>query len=336
MVERRRLPTVSIVIPTYNEEKNIEKCLKAVFGQDYPGELLEVFVVDGYSADDTVEISRRYPVKLIFNRARDAQVGKMMALNRAGGELFIYLDADIEMRGRDCLRKMVYPLQIESDVIGSFTRAFSKKGESALNRYLSYHPTQCDPLYEFFSPDIEETVILKKEHYQLCQYRPWKIVPAGLCLYNREKILKTKIGQMEKFMDLDNLAILVRAGYDKFAYVPSAGYYHPHVRNLCHLIRKRLRNIEKNYLPHLEEREYRWFELNTKKDIVKIIFWVIYANLLIPAIISGIIKAIKYRDIACLYEPVVTLLVTDSIIFGFLRCSRGRAMVKKMIKVFLP
>ncbi len=326
------LASISIVIPTYNEERNIDRCLKAVFDQDYPKELLEVFVVDGYSRDNTVKVAQKYPIELLYNKARDAQVGKMMALRRAKGELFIYFDADIELRGRDWLKRMVYPLQSESDIIGSFTRDLSKEGDSALNRYLTYHPLQCDPLYQFFSPSIEETVILKKEGYQICQYKPGKIVPAGLCLYRRDKILKTQIGQMEKFMELDNLAILVKAGYDKFAYVPSAGYYHPHVRNLRHLIRKRLRNIEKNYLPHLAEREYRWFDLSAKKDVMKITLWIIYANLLIPAVIRGGIKTIKYRDIACMYEPVVTLLVTDSIIFGFLRRPKGRGMVGKMIK----
>lgn len=335
MEEKKRLPTISIVIPTYNEEKNIDKCLKAIFSQDYPKELLEAFVVDGYSTDDTVQIAQKYPIKLIYNKARDAQVGKMMALKRVKGELFIYFDADIELRGRDWLRKMIYPLQSESDVIGSFTRAYSRKDDSALNRYLTYHPTQCDPLYEFFSPSIKETVILKKKNYQICQYKLGKIVPAGLCLYRREKILKTKIGQMEKFMELDNLAILVKMGYDKFAYVPSAGYFHPHIKGMRHLIRKRLRNIEKNYLPHLEEREYRWFDLNTKKGVIKIIFWIIYAHLLVPAFIKGVIKTIKHKDIACMYEPIVTVGVTDAVIFGFLGHPKGRGMVKKMLRNFL-
>lgn len=329
------LASISIVIPTYNEERNIDRCLKAVFNQDYPKELLEVFVVDGYSRDNTVKVAQKYPIKLLYNKARDAQIGKMMALRGAKGELFIYLDADIELRGRDWLKRMVYPLQRESDIIGSFTRNLSKEGDSALNRYLTYHPLQCDPLYGFFSPTIEETMILEKEGYQICQYGLRKIVPAGHCLYRREKILKTKIGQMEKFMELDNLVILVKEGYDKFAYVPSAGYYHRHVRNLRHLIRKRSRNIEKNYLPHLQEREYKWVDLSARKDVMKVTLWIIYANLVIPATIRGIIKTVKCRDIACMYEPVVTSVLTDAIIFVFLRHPEGRGMVRKAISGFL-
>ena len=51
-------PTISIVIPAYNEEHFIEDCLNSVYQQDYPKELLEVIVVDGNSHDRTAEIIR--------------------------------------------------------------------------------------------------------------------------------------------------------------------------------------------------------------------------------------------------------------------------------------
>lgn len=325
-------PSICIAIPTYNEEENISGCLGAIFKQDYPKELLEVVVVDGYSTDATVKIAQKYPVTLLYNKDRDAHIGKMIGLQQTKCDLYTFVDTDMEIVGRDWLRKMVLPLVKRPEIIGSFCRIVSRKEEPSLNRYLSYHPLQYDPLYSFFSPDIENTIIEERKDYRLCQYGLGKVPPVGRCLYRREKILKTRIGQMNKFMDLDNLVILVKAGYDKFAYVSSAEYYHPHVKNIRHLIRKRLRNIEKNYLPHLEEREYRWFDLNTKKGVIKIIFWIIYAHLLIPAVIKGIIKTVKYRDIACMYEPVVTLLLTDAVIFGFLKHSKGRSMVKKMIK----
>ena len=49
----RGLPTVSIVLPVRNEGSNIQDCLVSVFGQDYPGEILEVVAVDGGSTDGT-------------------------------------------------------------------------------------------------------------------------------------------------------------------------------------------------------------------------------------------------------------------------------------------
>ncbi|MFH0779076.1 MAG: glycosyltransferase, partial [Candidatus Eisenbacteria bacterium] len=49
-------PKVTVVVPVRNEEANIGRCLKALLSQDYPGEKLEIIVVDGMSTDGSVDI----------------------------------------------------------------------------------------------------------------------------------------------------------------------------------------------------------------------------------------------------------------------------------------
>ncbi len=46
-------PCVSIVIPSYNRAKELERCLYALFGLDYPVQCLEIIVVDDASTDET-------------------------------------------------------------------------------------------------------------------------------------------------------------------------------------------------------------------------------------------------------------------------------------------
>lgn len=58
MVTNLELPKTSIIIPSRNEEKFIEKCVKSFLDCDYPGELIEVIVVDGMSEDGTRKIVR--------------------------------------------------------------------------------------------------------------------------------------------------------------------------------------------------------------------------------------------------------------------------------------
>lgn len=53
-----KLP-ISVIILTYNEEKNIEKCLKSVYGW-----VDEIFVVDSFSTDRTLEIAKKYTDKI--------------------------------------------------------------------------------------------------------------------------------------------------------------------------------------------------------------------------------------------------------------------------------
>ena len=49
------LPTVSVIIPTYNEERNVDQCLNSLKIQSYPHEKMEVIVVDDGSTDRTSE-----------------------------------------------------------------------------------------------------------------------------------------------------------------------------------------------------------------------------------------------------------------------------------------
>lgn len=57
-----RLP-VSVIILTYNEEENVESCLKSIC------ELAdEIFVIDSGSTDSTLEISKRYTDKIFYHR----------------------------------------------------------------------------------------------------------------------------------------------------------------------------------------------------------------------------------------------------------------------------
>jgi cellulose synthase/poly-beta-1,6-N-acetylglucosamine synthase-like glycosyltransferase len=53
-------PKVSVIVPTYNEAKFIEKKLEDIARQNYPKELLEIIVIDSASTDGTAELARRW------------------------------------------------------------------------------------------------------------------------------------------------------------------------------------------------------------------------------------------------------------------------------------
>ena len=155
-------PKISIVIPTFNEEKNIQNCLESIFRQQYPKDKLEVLVVDDNSTDRTLEISKRFPVKILISGKKHGEVSKMVGFKVVTGEYYMYLDADIELVGNNWFQKMIRPLEENKDVVGVFTWEGSRKTDSALERYLSFDVLQRDSLYNFFSPSIEETVTSKK------------------------------------------------------------------------------------------------------------------------------------------------------------------------------
>ncbi|MBN2484047.1 MAG: TIGR04283 family arsenosugar biosynthesis glycosyltransferase [Candidatus Omnitrophica bacterium] len=82
---------VSIIIPTYNEEKIIEKTLNGFIGA-HPDDI-ELILADGGSTDRTGELAGRYPVKIVYtekNRARQMNT----AAQHARGDILLFLHAD--------------------------------------------------------------------------------------------------------------------------------------------------------------------------------------------------------------------------------------------------
>src|SRR4030042_5465180 len=117
-MKKLKNPSVSIAIPTLNEEKNIDHCLNSIYSQKYKGRL-EVFVIDGGSRDNTLGIAKKYPVKILNNNKLFAEYGKMMALRKAHGKYFFYMDGDLSLNGKKWFEKMIYPLEEDPIIVGS-------------------------------------------------------------------------------------------------------------------------------------------------------------------------------------------------------------------------
>lgn len=85
---------VSIVIPTYNEEKDIAATIQALLALDYSD--IEIVIVDD-STDDTPQIIRRYSeVKLIRPEKREGRCGaRNLGILSATGEIIVILNADV-------------------------------------------------------------------------------------------------------------------------------------------------------------------------------------------------------------------------------------------------
>ena len=55
----KQLPSVDVIIATYNEEKNIVDCVNSVLKQTYPNEYIHLYIVDGHSSDNTLSIIKK-------------------------------------------------------------------------------------------------------------------------------------------------------------------------------------------------------------------------------------------------------------------------------------
>ena len=89
---------VSIICPTYNEEKYIAQCIESVLVQDYPQADLEILFVDGMSNDRTREIVAQYAqqydyIRLIDNPEKIVPYAMNRGIEASKGDIIIRLDA---------------------------------------------------------------------------------------------------------------------------------------------------------------------------------------------------------------------------------------------------
>lgn len=90
---------ISFVIPTYNEENYIRRCLDAIIKEIGGREGYEIIVADNNSTDKTCEIiAREYPsVQLIHESRRGANSAREAGFAASKGTLVAFLDADTEL-----------------------------------------------------------------------------------------------------------------------------------------------------------------------------------------------------------------------------------------------
>ncbi|MDP3758847.1 MAG: glycosyltransferase family 2 protein, partial [Candidatus Daviesbacteria bacterium] len=121
---------ISVVLATYNEEANLENCLRSI------NELAdEIVIVDGGSTDKTLDIAKRFKARIIqTNNPQIFHINKNKAIDFAEGDWILQLDAD-EVVTENLAGEIKNAVLAESDINGYwiprknfFLRKFLTKG----------------------------------------------------------------------------------------------------------------------------------------------------------------------------------------------------------------
>lgn len=88
---------ISVIIPVYNAEKYLERCLDSILAQTYTN--LELILVDDGSTDTTLSICKRYEsldlrIKVLTGPNGGSSVARNKGLDIAKGDYIIHIDAD--------------------------------------------------------------------------------------------------------------------------------------------------------------------------------------------------------------------------------------------------
>lgn len=104
---------ISIVVPVYNAEKYIARCIESLIGQSYPN--IEVVLVNDSSTDNSAEVCQRYAkkdsrVKFFTKENEGAGIARNYGIQKSSGQLLGFCDAD-DYVASDMYEKLIKELE---------------------------------------------------------------------------------------------------------------------------------------------------------------------------------------------------------------------------------
>jgi len=131
-----RLPSVTVIVPAYNEGRQVLLTLRSLAASRYPRERLELIAVDDGSGDDTWQWIRKgaeelgdlvTPIRMVKNGGKKHALAE--GIRRAKGEVIVTVDSDSEVLP-DTLRNLVAPFVVEANcgAVAGSVRVLNREG----------------------------------------------------------------------------------------------------------------------------------------------------------------------------------------------------------------
>ncbi len=304
---------VSIVIPTYNSEQTLVRCLESIAKQDYPENKIEIIIVDGGSNDRTIEIAKRFRVdKILNNPLRTAEAGKAVGVKSANNEIVAFIDSDNILPFPNWLKEMITPFK-DKTISGSEPLYYSyRSSDPYITKYcalMGMNDIVCFFLgnYDRYNYVTDKWTELNVKTLDVGNYLEVEINEKNIPtmgangFFIRLELIK-KVDFDPYFFDIDVIYQLVNSGFNKYAKV-KIGIVHLYSESVKIYLKKTRRRIgDFIYYEKFDIRKYPWKQLN-KKGILK---FILHTLLVVPLMITASKgyrkvpdKAWYYHFIAC-------------------------------------
>ena len=175
----------TVIVPAFNVEGWIERCLDSAVGQDYPTSDFEVIVVDAESSDRTNEIARgyksRYPnVRVIRNEARKFQVENLRLANETARPDSICMNLD----GDDWFK--------DGNVLRTLDSIYDDNVWMTYGTYEEHPYRSVSQIYQSYPQEVIESNGFREYRWLASHLRTWR---RGLMLAIRDEDLRDADGQ---------------------------------------------------------------------------------------------------------------------------------------------
>lgn len=288
---------VSFIIPCYNVEKYIFKCIESIINQSEKN--IEVICIDDGSTDNTYEILNKYAkednrLKIIKKENGGVASARNMGIINASGEFIMFVDGDDYVDKKIAKEMYMVAKREEADIVKCNRYDVYLKPYKIIKRKALYN---------------EETVI-PKERYSEIYIDFLKRAKLGSCwmsLIRRDIIIDNNIMFNENLKCDEDVVFLFQAFTEskKFVYIPDAYYYY--VRHGQGLSAKGI-NLEERYKSRKEHTKIlkRYIELwNIENSEILLREKITYVYIYTAFQVSRANKKIKFFERYILFKKIV-------------------------------
>ncbi|MBN2372462.1 glycosyltransferase [bacterium] len=134
----------SVIVPVYNGEKTLERCLSALKRQTIPRDDYEIILVDDGSTDGTANIARSNVDKYLYQKNQGPAAARNLGVRMANGKIVLFTDSDCEPV-ENWIEEMVAPFRWNTEIVG-VKGAYLTKQKEIMARFVQI---EYETRYEF-------------------------------------------------------------------------------------------------------------------------------------------------------------------------------------------
>lgn len=314
-----RLPTLTVIIATFNSARTLSRCLGSIREQEYPQKKISIILIDAGSSDKTVMIGKQFSARIITKPGVSSEAAKAYGIQHSRSDILADFGSDNIIPDNKWVQRMIRPFIQNVNIIASYPFWYTyREHDTIFNRYVSLFGVN-DPVPFYLGKADRQSFLYegyrlagdatdRGEYYEVSFSKDnLPTVGANGFFIRREILQKARIDP-EHYFHIDVIHNIVKHGHNRFAVVKT-GIIHDTADTLYSLLKKRRRYFRELYLEKSKVRRYHIVRWGNGEDARKLGLFILYSLTIIQPLYLSIRGYIKKRDLGWFVHPVFCFLI---------------------------